>query len=657
MADFVASGQILIGGSAKTTIRVLRSKIGSKPHVIVLYDINDSDITGHWEDAWQDKWEGAAQAALKTFDSRKAMKGHWEKAWQNKWQAALGQVPTSTAPVRRVSNPRFTRSDFSYSFYDNGNSGGEVSGTALVSVYKQGGGVRVSGAAFAAVVSGFVSGVRLSGTAIVKKVIIRSGIGGATSAGTAFVELIEGDMSYDATQITYTPFVGHDRTVHDKLQEIISVKDFGAVGDATQDDSQAIQDAIDWAATTDAYNKTIIFPNGLYIVSREIIIPQGVMLKGDGSQGSTDRYGTVIRHYGNTHCFHFDGSGDLNAGTGGGLENMLIEKFSGSGGIAVYISAIDDSHRPGEMMLTNILSFGRGSASWDHGLVIDGSACNTSGQRGIRHISLRKCRFADVNTIGKTVVLNQVSHFYAHGLNAERGSGATGGLYIQGISDGIYLNGSGVIGTLEIIANDSNNYTRNFDFDGKIIGNLINNDDQLTGTMLIAGLGGDDFVYPGCLVNKSKSLKIVSDLVPYFFAKRTSDFANATGNGDEYNVQFNSVSDDILEEFVSDTFTCGCAGTYNFDYCVTLSNLGASHIDAEIGIVKAGGSSQEYLQMENPYNKANSSNQASFSGSCCINLDYGDTIKLQVAVAGGTKVVGVYGTSTNKTWFSGRYIS
>ena len=34
------------------------------------------------------------------------------------------------------------------------------------------------------------------------------------------------------------------RTVHDKLKEFVSVKDFGAVGDGNADDSDAIQSAI-----------------------------------------------------------------------------------------------------------------------------------------------------------------------------------------------------------------------------------------------------------------------------------------------------------------------------------------------------------------------------------------------------------------------------
>ena len=52
------------------------------------------------------------------------------------------------------------------------------------------------------------------------------------------------------------------RTALDKLRDVVSVKDFGAVGDGVADDTAAIQ-----AAMTAAMGKTLFFPPGLYAMS------------------------------------------------------------------------------------------------------------------------------------------------------------------------------------------------------------------------------------------------------------------------------------------------------------------------------------------------------------------------------------------------------
>ena len=57
-----------------------------------------------------------------------------------------------------------------------------------------------------------------------------------------------------------------NRPIAEKLAEIVSVKDFGAVGDGTTDDTAAIQAAID-TFTVGTKGGSIYFPNGTYLVS------------------------------------------------------------------------------------------------------------------------------------------------------------------------------------------------------------------------------------------------------------------------------------------------------------------------------------------------------------------------------------------------------
>ena len=70
------------------------------------------------------------------------------------------------------------------------------------------------------------------------------------------------------------------RTVHQKFQETISVKDFGATGDGVTDDTAAIQSAV-----TAAGGKALYFPGGTYIVSSVITLVSNSSLYGD--QGVT----------------------------------------------------------------------------------------------------------------------------------------------------------------------------------------------------------------------------------------------------------------------------------------------------------------------------------------------------------------------------------
>lgn len=83
----------------------------------------------------------------------------------------------------------------------------------------------------------------------------------------------------DAFQISYTPpFTGSAATnVGDKLAQYVSVKDFGAVGNGIDDDTQAIQDAID-------SGKPLRIPAGTYLYSSLTGLDENnITISGDGS--------------------------------------------------------------------------------------------------------------------------------------------------------------------------------------------------------------------------------------------------------------------------------------------------------------------------------------------------------------------------------------
>ena len=73
------------------------------------------------------------------------------------------------------------------------------------------------------------------------------------------------------------------RSLGDRLQDRwVTVKDFGAVGDGDEDDTEAIQDTFDYAFGTfedpngfahSELNHTVFFPRGLYKISAPIVVP------------------------------------------------------------------------------------------------------------------------------------------------------------------------------------------------------------------------------------------------------------------------------------------------------------------------------------------------------------------------------------------------
>jgi hypothetical protein len=90
----------------------------------------------------------------------------------------------------------------------------------------------------------------------------------------AAIEFMMGEsvttITGDASAFTYNQggTGAQDRTVKSKLQETVSVKDFGAVGDGVADDTAAIQAAIDAAGS----GGSLYFPSGEYYCASQLTV-------------------------------------------------------------------------------------------------------------------------------------------------------------------------------------------------------------------------------------------------------------------------------------------------------------------------------------------------------------------------------------------------
>lgn len=440
-------------------------------------------------------------------------------------------------------------------------------------------------------------------------------------------------------------------TVQTKLRESVSVKDFGAVGNGIADDTAAIQAAIDASYTN--YNKTVFVPNGIYKLTGRITITQGVMIMCEGSQGSSYDSGTTFIHYSNGSCFRWDGSGAQYKGTGGGLLNCLIVKADTySGGNVIEVVNQSDTNRCGEMVFHNILGYGLSAGRWERGAVFDGTLTNTPGSRGVRTVHMTKCRFADVTTANETVVLNQVTHFYAHGLACDTGSGSAAGITLKGINDGVYLNALGLEGTFTIVANDASNSTNNLTIDGKVGGAFTNNDTGVYGTVCISGQGG--------VANKSKNLNMVLGKKPGAFVTLTSSLSNVTGDGTKYQIPFNVTLFDYFGNWGGNTFNVSVAGRYKVTLCVGLYYIDSAHTRSDLNVSRTGVSTAlAWVVVNNPYAI---SAPAGGSGFCSLTLEttmecaFGDIIAPYITVSNGTKVIDIYGAATSYSYIAVEYL-
>ena len=90
------------------------------------------------------------------------------------------------------------------------------------------------------------------------------------------------DFPDNASEVTYNP-AGTSavaRTVESKLRDVVSVKDFGAVGNGVADDTAAIQ-----AALNASFH--VVVPIGTYLISSAITVAARTLLEFQGGQGNT----------------------------------------------------------------------------------------------------------------------------------------------------------------------------------------------------------------------------------------------------------------------------------------------------------------------------------------------------------------------------------
>ena len=151
---------------------------------------------------------------------------------------------------------------------------------------------------------------------------------------------------------------------------------------------------------------------------------------------------------------------------------------------------------------------------------------------------------------------------------------------------------------------------------------------------------------------------ITNTVKPKFLAIQDSAVTNVTGDGTAYTVIFNNVIFQQLSGYNNATgvFTVPETGTYRFTLNVTASSIGAGHT---IGWIQLSNTTSGVVCRFNEISPAavrDSGNQFQFQGTVLLNCTAADQISVNIEVNNSTKTVGVLGSATYQTMFSGEMV-
>ena len=144
--------------------------------------------------------------------------------------------------------------------------------------------------------------------------------------------------SYDSSTGVVTT-----RTIDEKLEDFLSVKDFGATGDGTTDDTTAIQNAID-----NTPNKPVYFPKGTYRITSSLVINgtrEGIRGEGPYSIISLDVTSDTSQR---TPAIILKAKDNTNTSEYTRIENLHIKRGTLSGSDWTYTSAPPFPTTPGK---------------------------------------------------------------------------------------------------------------------------------------------------------------------------------------------------------------------------------------------------------------------------------------------------------------------
>lgn len=435
-------------------------------------------------------------------------------------------------------------------------------------------------------------------------------------------------------------------TVQARLREVISIKDFGAVGDGVTDDTAAIQAACSAANYSLTASKDVFFPSGTYLINSTVtvnpnytdgsvpqIIGEGAantIIKAGGSLGANP----VLSHQGASPAFNTKWEGVTIQGTGAANGQYGIHHINTC--FVNYEGVVFDA-------LQEAIRFENVGAGFTEQNVLTScwiNACKYGlgfrRQAGSTQDSFRGTGFAsDCHMNISTVADSRLIRVY-------NDTALPPNLYNTPINVSLWADGSSIVtqndGTTPIRAAGILRYESSSNF---TLG---------SGSAADTFRGTLDGISFSPVVGTYRLLDPYSVQTKPAFSARNSASQNVT-SGVWTKVVFDTEIFDTNSNFASSAFTPTVAGYYQINTSIRLNSSGTSSHD--ITIYKNGAA---YTSISG--SQADSGTDHTFSGSdliyCNGTTDYIEIYALMVG--GGTPNFG-YATSAACCKFSGNLVS
>ena len=205
--------------------------------------------------------------------------------------------------------------------------------------------------------------------------------------------------TYSDAQIGYSVQSGASanspvtRTLQNKLDDTASVRDFGAVGDGTTDDTAAINRALYQLFARENFpriRRSLFFPAGVYVVTDEIKIPTYGKLVGEGPNSSIIKNTSATPSYVARTADSLQQTGSSIGSNGAIAPNFIVcQEMSFETTTDIDVMLVDQAEG---CLFDNVAFNGRlTSAPSSAGTTKAGVAFNSSAVYTTKHINFKGC--------------------------------------------------------------------------------------------------------------------------------------------------------------------------------------------------------------------------------------------------------------------------